>query len=212
MIFIVGTNGASLNFPTSISEDVIELIPLLEQFSSLTPAAMLNTRPYAVCKFIDNCCEGEDRLKAISLWMSSINHNNTTLDNVINTCTNPTTLNNEDQSCPSLEQINSLPISIREDASAVQQLNSLLKHYPEVILFDLLASISLDVCNDYEFHAFACLSDKTLFESCITKSLQIMYDLRGHEKYYRFIRRFKTSFPNIIQYLTQVSVENKNQN
>ncbi|CAF0942434.1 unnamed protein product [Didymodactylos carnosus] len=211
-IFVVGTNGVSLNLPTSINENVIELARLMEQYSSLKPAAIQNHRPLAICQFIDNCCRAEDRSKAISLMVSSSpRKHNFTFPKVINTCTDSTALSKADQSCPSLQQFSSLPLVPDTDDPALRQFYNLRKKYNiERIQISKLMRHMRIICNNYEFYAFVCLSDKKSLQSCVGKVIQRIHDYGGYEAYYKYMIEIKQSLTNLNQQLVQLFVENRN--
>jgi hypothetical protein len=56
----------------SIDEDATELTQLFEEFWSLKPDVLKEEGPLAVCQFIDQCCKDEDRSRAISTLIDSM--------------------------------------------------------------------------------------------------------------------------------------------
>ncbi|CAF1355408.1 unnamed protein product [Didymodactylos carnosus] len=212
MILVVGANGASVALSTSIDEDAIQVTLLMRQHWSLRPAIIRNSRPFAICKFIDDCCGNEERLKAIPLMISSLRrHHNPTFPDVINTCTDSTVLDKTDQSCPALEQFNSLPLGYAINDPALHRYEKLIMNYGEKILpIEQLLERMKNSCNDYEIHAFLCSSDKKLIESCIGKALQELHDDKGYEDYYEFIIKTKQILSDLNKELIKTSVDDTN--
>ena len=211
VLFVVGTNGASVKLSTSIDENAIELARLIEKFWSSKPAVLLNHPPLAICRFIDDCCEGEKRLKAISLMISLVLHRADSLSfpKVTNTCIDSTVLNKTEQTCLSLQQFNSMQLPNIKDPAVEQFFSVTMKYNTELIK---LRDHIEDSCTDYEFHAFLCLTDKNLLQSCTAKILQGIHNKDGYKAYYKFMMQTKQSLTRINQILAHDTVKNIKRN
>ncbi|UJR08065.1 hypothetical protein I4U23_012342 [Adineta vaga] len=84
------------------------------------------------------------------------------------------TCDHTNQSCQSLMELDSLPMSKEDEGS----------------------------CNAFEEYAFICLTNKTLIQSCAGKVLEKILYKDGYSSYYNFIKEIINAFKDIIAKLT----------
>jgi len=207
IIFVISINGVWLKPPASIDTDAIELTQLMEKFWSLKPIIFKRTRPWVYCQVIDKCCEDEDRSEAVSLISQYLDGTNRyRFIEVIITCMSSSTLNKADQLCSSIfESI--IPARITYQNSDVKKYIRIIRKYKKELdnIFDQI----LSTCNSEEVHAFFCLSNKKLMETCVVKILQKLYDDDDDDKNDQdFIVNTKQLLIDLNQQLSEAFIEN----
>jgi len=209
IIFVVDVRGASLKTPASIDKDAIETARLVEQLWSFKPAILKRTKPLIYCQIIDQCCEDEDRLKGISLMNPLMSNNGVdSFENVMERCMNTTTSNKENQQCP---------VTIKSIIPSWTIFRNLdVKKYMDIVkkYMNKLEKVFEDttfVCNSEEIHAFTCLSNTKLVESCAGKILQELYDY-DYKNYQNNIKYIKQTLIDANQELVRVFIKNTNTN
>ena len=209
VFFVVGTNGASLKLATSIDENGIILAEMIEKLSSSNSLIDFNKRPYAICRFIDNCCDGGERLKTIPLFISAIKTNPGSMNfpEIINTCTGSTTLNKTYQTCPSAQQFSAIP-EFQLDNRLNEEFSSIMNKYREEL--GKFWHYTFASCNDYELQAFLCLSNKKLLSSCTAKVLQQINDNDGYKAYHKFMKRTKEALTAMAEEVARLIAEDIN--
>jgi hypothetical protein len=204
IIFVVGSKGAWLKIPILFDDEAAELTRLGEKFWSLKPAVYQSEGPLVLCQFIDECCAVEDRLKAISLMVTSIineYHQKNRYASVINACMNST------PSCPSLHKLISPSIMKHDRSNVVPYITIILDYFTK--LNNLLNNMN-EYCNDEEIHALLCLSNTKLVKICAGKILQGIYDNNGYQVYQEFIVETKETLINLNEELSELFVTNTN--
>ncbi len=206
-IFMGGINGASLKHPVSIDENAIELTQLTEKFWSLKPDILKRTKPVVYCQIIDQCCDGEDRLEAVSLISQYIDGTDKySLAEVLLTCMNSTTANKADQLCSSIiESI--IPLRIMYQNSDVQKYINITSKYDK--LLNNILDYILSTCNSEEIYALLCLSNEKLVEKCTGKILQKIYD-DHYESYEAVMVYTKQVLIDLNQQLSEAFIPNTN--
>ncbi len=207
IIFVVGINGAWLKPLTSIDEDAIAITQLLEKFWSLKPAILKNTRPLVYCQIIDQCCEDEDRSKAISLMSQYIDGTDRySFTEVMYTCINLTASNKADESCSSI-LTSVVPPRIAYSNSDVKKYFDIISKYVKELdhyFYDITLT-----CNSEETHAVLCSSDRKLIEICTGKILQKIYD-DNDKNYQAIMMNTKRVLIDLHQQLFEAFIENTN--
>ena len=181
IIFVVGINGASIESPTSIDENAIELTQLIVKALSKMPDILRKTEPFAYCQVIDKCCGDEDRSKVMSLLEDRHGRNNRfRFHEIMKTCMKTNTSPKTEQFCSSFEQSIILTHTVSEDPEVEQYGIKISKHSNE--LRSMLHHI-ISTCNGEQIHAVFCTSNNKLLETCFGSILQEIYDENGDEFY-----------------------------
>jgi hypothetical protein len=210
-LFCIGVNTAGLKRPTSMYKDAIELTRLYEEYWSFQPAILKKTVPLIYCHAIDDCCGIEQRSQAISLLHSMKNNISAThlFTEVILTCIDLSSLHQTDQGCSNfLESIIS-PWIVDNNPDVIQYYSVIDKYDAELTNFYKRMK---STCNKEEYHAFSCLSNKTLTETCTGKTLRKMHDKNGYKAYRQFMMKTKQALTNINQQLSELFIKNTNVN
>jgi hypothetical protein len=207
IIFVVGINGAWIKQPASIDENAVELTQLTEKFWSLKPTIFKRTKPVVYCQIIDQCCDDEDRLEAVSLMSQYIDGTDRySFAEVLLTCMNSTTAHEENQLCSSIiESI--IPLRITYQNSDVQKYIHITNKYDK--LLDNLLDYILSTCNSEEIYALLCLSNEKLVKTCAGRILQNIYD--DHYKSYEAVVMYtKQVLIDLNQQLSEALITNTN--
>jgi len=208
IIFVIGINGASIELPSLIDEDAVEMAGLMEKCWSLKPAALQQMKPLAYCKVIDKCCLDEHHVQATSRFFPFLKdrHTETRFNELIGTCINSTAHHKADQWCQTFRS----EITERWEARAnpdVKQFSMAIAKYRRELM-QLFNAID-DVCNDEEIHAVICLSNKELMPTCAGKILRKLNDINGYEVYQKIIVQYKTMFIDVHQKLSKMFKSNE---
>jgi hypothetical protein len=190
----------------SIDEDATELTRLFEEFWSFKPDVLKEEGPLAICQFIDQCCKDEDRSRAISALIDSmdkVNINEDYNNRIINECINTTDLKESIQSCPSIRHILYPVITQQDSLDGIEY--AIFMNYTATV--GKLANHEDGFCNNEEIYAVLCSSNVKLITSCFTKSLQNIYDENDYEVYRRFVMEAKQNFTDANQQLFQLEMK-----
>lgn len=205
IIFVVDVYGASRKISTSIDKDVIEITRRAEKLWSLKPAIFKRAKPMVYCQIMDQCCDTQDRLQAVSLLLENIfGTDGNRFVNIVETCMNTTTFNKENQLCSATVKSIVSPWMISQNLDAAKYMGIMYKF---MNIFKEFNYITFS-CNSEEIHALFCLSSTKLVESCAGKMLQKIYDY-DQKSYGKTIKRIKQIFINTEQELIKVLIKKK---
>ena len=204
--FVAGINVASLKPSTSIDKHATELAELIIETWSYRPALLRRTKPEVFCPIIDECCEDEDRLEAISLFgRYSYGFSRYYLNKIMETCMNTTSSIKGKQYCSSFQE--------RIISQRIAYEDSVVKQYMDIIDFyekDLLKMhyrISSS-CNSQQIHALVCSSNPKLVEKCTEKMLHEIYDHHDYKNSQKIAMKIKQVLIELNQKLSEKFIKN----
>jgi hypothetical protein len=203
---IADISGTSLKPSTSIDKHATELAELIIETWSYRPALLRRTKPEVFCSIIDECCENEDRVEAISLiGLYSYGFARYHLNKVMKTCMNSTSSTKGKQYCSSFQEIIISQRTAYED-SVVKQYIDIIDSY-EKDLLKMYFRISSS-CNSQQIHALVCSSNPKLVEKCAEKMLHEIYDHHDYKNSQEIAMKIKQVLIELNQKLSEKLIKN----